>query len=92
MNLNGPIHQQVIDKIVDDIKNKLPNAKAVSINMKVEPNGQYQSSIEVRIKKRKLFVKKVNDTLVKSLFECKKAILKQYEKTTPQFKRLDFAI
>lgn len=77
-----------MDQIINDIKRQIPTAKLVAVSSKLEKNGQFQGKVEIRVKKHRLYVSKLDRSFLESLKRAKKAALKQYQRVMHKPRRL----
>ena len=81
------ITEKISNDLIEELHEKLPEAKRISVTVEPAEDGRFRSKILVRIRKKILFVEKISSSLQESIWFAKKALMKQYERKAPRFKQ-----
>ena len=71
--------EKLVQIISEDIRDRFPKVNSIDVKI-TEAKGRFKSLIEVRFKRKRFFVKKIEDSLSLSLNRAKRALFRQCEK------------
>lgn len=90
MKKNIYVPQRATVSAIEEIKKLAPRSNNIKINSKAIEKGEFESSISLNIKGKKLFVKKTGGSVKKSLYKAYEAIIRSILKANK--KRNSFKI
>ncbi|HLE10805.1 MAG: hypothetical protein A2504_11670 [Bdellovibrionales bacterium RIFOXYD12_FULL_39_22] len=73
------------NELLQELKEKLPEADEIKVVIAPGDHGQFKSKIHVHLNRRYLHVEKSSYSLDSAISNAKKAMLRQYEKCMPKF-------